>query len=63
MRCIEQLGRATFALEDVYSCEDELKLTHPSNQNIRPKIRQQLQVLRDKGYLKFLGNGTYRLLI
>jgi type II restriction enzyme len=63
MRCIEQLGRATFALEDVYSCEDELKLTYPSNQNIRPKIRQQLQVLRNKGYLKFLGNGTYRLLI
>ncbi len=21
MRCIEQLGRVTFALEDVYSCE------------------------------------------
>jgi type II restriction enzyme len=62
MRCIEQLGRATFALEDVYSCENELKRTYPSNQNIRPKIRQQLQVLRDKGYLKFLGKGTYRLL-
>jgi type II restriction enzyme len=62
MRCIEQLGRATFTLEDVYSCENELKRAYPSNQNIRPKIRQQLQVLRDKGYLKFLGKGTYRLL-
>jgi type II restriction enzyme len=62
MRCIEQLGRAIFSLEDVYSCEDELKRTYPGNQHIRPKIRQQLQVLRDKGYLEFLGKGTYRVL-
>ena len=62
MRCIEQIGRATFSLEDVYFCEDELKRTYPGNQYIRPKIRQQLQVLRDKGYLEFLGKGTYRLL-
>ncbi|WP_395650768.1 hypothetical protein [Brevundimonas sp.] len=26
----------------------------------RPKIRQQLQVLRDKGWLAFNGRGTYR---
>jgi len=24
-------------------------------------LRQQLQVLRDKGYLKFLGDGRYEL--
>ena len=28
-----------------------------------PKIRQQLQILRDLGYLEFLGSGTYRILI
>jgi type II restriction enzyme len=62
MRCIEQIGRLTFSLEDVYASEDELRHTYPGNQNIRPKIRQQLQLLRDKGYLEFLGNGSYRML-
>jgi hypothetical protein len=28
---------------------------------IQPKIRQQLQVLRDTGVVKFLGPGSYRL--
>ncbi len=27
---------------------------------IRPKIRQQLQILRDLGFVKFLGGGRYR---
>ncbi|MBU4321487.1 hypothetical protein KJ830_01555 [bacterium] len=27
--------------------------------HIRPKICQQLQILRDKGILKFKGNGEY----
>jgi hypothetical protein len=27
---------------------------------MRPKIRQQLQVLRDQGWLAFSGRGTYR---
>ena len=27
---------------------------------IRDKIRQQLQVLRDLGFLEFLGGGRYR---
>jgi hypothetical protein len=26
------------------------------------KIRQQLQLLRDKGYLAFIGKGRYKLL-
>ncbi len=34
---------------------------HSENKNIKPKIRQQLQFLRDKGYLEFLGNGVYVL--
>lgn len=62
MRCVEQLGRSTFSLEDAYSFEATLKQSYPGNQHIRPKIRQQLQVLRDKGYLEFLGKGTYRML-
>jgi type II restriction enzyme len=29
--------------------------------NVRPKIRQQLQVLRDRGWTEFVGRGRYRL--
>jgi hypothetical protein len=28
--------------------------------DVRDKIRQQLQVLRDMGFLEFLGGGRYR---
>lgn len=38
----------------------QLQLRHPMNNNIRPKIRQQLQVLRDRGFLEFIGRGLYR---
>ena len=40
--------------------EKVLEMKYPSNHNIRPKIRQQLQVLRDRGIIEFLGNGNYR---
>ena len=53
----------SFVLKDVYDKEHEFATVYPGNNNIRPKIRQQLQVLRDLGYVEFLGNGTYRLLI
>jgi type II restriction enzyme len=61
MRCVEALGRAAFTLDDVYGFEAELAALYPGNRNVRPKIRQQLQVLRDQGYLQFLGRGRYRL--
>jgi len=37
-----------------------LQAKHPQNQNVKPKIRQQLQILRDRGFIEFLGNGYYR---
>jgi type II restriction enzyme len=55
---VNQLGR-DFALQDVYEFESQLQALHPRNQNIRPKIRQQLQVLRDFGFLSFSGGGRY----
>ena len=62
MSCVETLGVTQFTLEDVYKGEDRLSKIYPANLNIRPKIRQQLQVLRDSGYLEFLGNGRYRII-
>ncbi|WP_411287242.1 DpnI domain-containing protein [Phenylobacterium sp.] len=61
MKAVEALGRSEFDLEDVYAAEAKLQTQYPNNRNIRPKIRQQLQVLRDKGYLQFIGHGVYRL--
>jgi type II restriction enzyme len=61
MKCIERLGRREFTLDDVYAFEDQLSRLYPGNQHVRPKIRQQLQCLRDQGYLKFLSRGRYRL--
>jgi type II restriction enzyme len=61
MRCLQNMGQSDFSLADVYCFEQELAAVYPRNNNVRPKIRQQLQVLRDGGFLEFLGNGRYRL--
>jgi type II restriction enzyme len=61
MKCVELIGRPEFRLEDVYRYEASLSAIYPDNRNVRPKIRQQLQVLRDHGYLEFIGRGEYRL--
>ena len=56
--CINQLP-ATFTLNDVYTFESRLREKHPANQHIKDKIRQQLQVLRNKNIIHFHGNGVY----
>jgi type II restriction enzyme len=60
---VQSLQAHSFTLKDLYDREDDFATVYPTNKNIRPKIRQQLQVLRDLGYLIFLGNGAYRALI
>ena len=59
MWCIDTLGKKEFTLADMYSFSKILREKHPDNNNIEAKIRQQLQVLRDKGYLEFGGRGVY----
>jgi type II restriction enzyme len=61
MKCVDLVGRREFTLADVYDQAPRLQELYPQNQNVRPKFRQQLQVLRDQGYLEFLGQGRYRL--
>jgi hypothetical protein len=41
-----------FTTKDVYAWEESLSINYSENNNIRAKIRQQLQVLRDCGELK-----------
>jgi type II restriction enzyme len=62
MRCIDKLGKKEFALDEIYAFEKELSQLHPENRHIKDKIRQQLQFLRDKGYLEFVSRGLYRLI-
>ena len=61
MNCIDSLNKKEFSLSDMYVFEKDLKVIHPENNNIQAKIRQQLQFLRDKNYLEFMGSGMYKL--
>lgn len=61
MSCVESLGRRDFTLEEIYGFERKLGELYPGNQNVRPKIRQQLQYLRDRGFIEFVSRGNYRL--
>jgi type II restriction enzyme len=62
LNIVRRIGRPGFSLGEVYEFESDLQNAHPANKNVKPKIRQQLQVLRDMGYLRFEGNASYRLL-
>lgn len=59
MVCIEKIGHKNFSLNEMYAFESELSKKHPENRHIKDKIRQQLQFLRDKGYLNFIERGVY----
>ena len=61
MKCIEKIAKRTFTIDELYAFQDDLARAYPENRHIREKMRQQLQVLRDKGYLEFTSRGTYRL--
>lgn len=61
MKCVEAIGKHEFELDDVYAFEGRLSGIYPNNRHVKQKIRQQLQVLRDHGYLDFVSRGYYRL--
>lgn len=61
MKAVEDIGASDFKIQDVYAYEGRLAALYPGNHNVRPKIRQQLQVLRDQGFLEFVRPGEYRL--
>ncbi len=61
IKCIEKMDKKNFSLSEIYQFENHLKSKHPNNNNIQAKIRQQLQVLRDKEFLEFSSRGKYKL--
>jgi type II restriction enzyme len=62
MLCIDRIGKREFDLKDIYEFEKLLRETFPDNNHIKEKLRQQLQILRDRGYLDFVGGGVYALI-
>ena len=67
LACVRKLqaitGNLDFTLQDFYSAfTEELALRHPQNRNVKAKIRQQLQVLREGKVVEFLDDrGRYRV--
>lgn len=62
LRCIGNIASDEFSLKDIYGFTSQLQALHPQNKSIEAKIRQQLQFLRDKGYVQFVSPGHYRKL-
>ena len=60
LSCLDKIATRDFKLQDVYAFEEHLAKLHPENNFVRDKIRQQLQVLRDKGYIEFVSRGRYQ---
>lgn len=60
MKCVDEIKTDIFNLDEIYRFEQKLKLKYPNNNFIKDKIRQQLQILRDKGIIEFVGRGKYK---
>lgn len=58
--CVEEINSDLFRLDDIYKFEQKLKVKYPNNNFIKDKIRQQIQILRDKGIIEFVGRGQYK---
>lgn len=59
LACVQKLPSTVFSLDEAYGFEATLAELHPSNRNIRPKIRQQLQVLVAQGIIRRERPGVY----
>jgi len=63
LNCVNAINTADFSLQDIYAFIEQLEEKHISNHNVEAKIRQQLQILRDKGFIEFTTRGHYRKIL
>jgi len=49
-----------FTNQDLYAQEAVFRQHYPANRNVRAKVRQQLQILRDMGLVEHLGPSRWR---
>jgi HKD family nuclease len=54
------LPNTEFTNRDIYRFENDFKIRYPHNANIRAKIRQQLQELRDLELIEHIGSAQWR---
>ena len=57
LNLLQRLPHRQFSLVDMYRFEAELQLLFPKNGNIKPKIRQQLQIFKGRRAYKVLRRG------
>lgn len=60
LNCVNDIEADEFCLQEIYEYIENLQAKHVNNHNVEAKIRQQLQLLRDKGFIEFLGGGHYK---
>ena len=60
LNCVNSIHSDLFTLKEMYGFVTVLQELHPENNNVEAKVRQQLQVLRDKGFIEFVKPGVYR---
>lgn len=60
--CLISIDKQEFTINEVYGYENQFKKIYSKNQNVKAKIRQQIQFLRDLGLIEFLNNGNYKKL-
>lgn len=60
LNCVNNINTMEFTLLDMYQYIDFLQRRHPTNNNVEAKIRQQLQFLRNQGFIEFIGRGRYK---
>lgn len=60
LNCVNDIESDEFCLQEIYEYIEKLQAKHVNNHNVEAKIRQQLQLLRDKGFIEFLGGGHYK---
>lgn len=63
LKILDKIHNRNFTLNEVYKYEKILQSKFPNNNFVKDKIRQQLQVLRDKGLIEFKGQGHYSKII
>lgn len=63
LNCVNAINTTDFSLQDIYAFAEQLQQKYTDNHNIEAKIRQQLQILRDKGFIEFTTRGHYRKLL
>lgn len=60
LNCVNSIETKEFYLQEIYEYSEILQKKHINNHNVEAKIRQQLQFLRDKGFIEFIDRGYYR---